>query len=537
MAFALTPGQEMRLDGAPDQMLPPAQDKMLAIAYRLLEEDEEGMLYGGDVRNAIPVANQMLMEADRERLDAAMDSGAATAGRRSAQRQAAMGVAPESLPPGPYGVASGRDVREANRPLPEAEAALTMEQDAADRIVRGLRDGNRNWEAEGEYQFLQDRGEQNPLAAQGQRDVDVRRSIMERRGQMYEMPDGTIIPVGRDPTAADLRGEREWQQWVNESPGSERQARYNPAGYEEAREDARNDIRDRARRDMAKYGTGPDSAISLRQQSNRQARAASEDRVAAGQREVDIARLARKAGISRAEARKQMDAARAEILGDEDRPLTSQERLLESQALRDTAGDRRDADLAARRANRIDQAMLAGGQPTGGPLGTRATTTAINQLGPGWREIALLDRLTNGRVGGPTPLGVQQYQAEAIAQGVGRSLMGVLANMDPNHAAMAGRLKEQERRDAIYADADKFVEQQFAWRGNTTGASSFNIDEQQKTIQYLMGKYQLPLAEAQSIVDSIAAGRRPPPARPPAPPAAPMPDPLPPAGGAGRPLM
>jgi hypothetical protein len=72
----------------------------------------------------------------------------------------------------------------------------------------------------------------------------------------------------------------------------------------------------------------------------------------------------------------------------------------------------RQRDLASRKQNRREQAMMAGGQPTGGPFGTRATTTAINQLGDGWREIALLDRLTNGRVGGPTPLGVEAVGAQ-----------------------------------------------------------------------------------------------------------------------------
>jgi hypothetical protein len=79
--------------------------------------------------------------------------------------------------------------------------------------------------------------------------------------------------------------------------------------------------------------------------------------------------------------------------------------------------------------------------------------------------------------------------------------------MDPNQMAMAARLKEQERLDTIYADADAFVEDQFAWKADVTGASEFTIEEQQRTIQYLTGKYRIPLQEAQSIVDSIAAGR------------------------------
>jgi hypothetical protein len=84
----------------------------------------------------------------------------------------------------------------------------------------------------------------------------MRARIRERRGQFSEMPDGTRIPVGAEPTDAQIRREREWQEWANQTPGTERQALYDPEAYEEFREGVRQDIQDNARKDKEAYGTG-----------------------------------------------------------------------------------------------------------------------------------------------------------------------------------------------------------------------------------------------------------------------------------------
>ena len=148
MALTLTPGSESRLDGAPDLPLPHRQDRILAIAARLLEEDAEGALYGGDIRNAMAYATQLAVEGDRARMASAVAGGTASAERRAADRMAAQGVAPESLPMDQYGSVSGRTVQEANRPPEDAEAALRQDQNVADEIVRGYREGDRNWQAD-----------------------------------------------------------------------------------------------------------------------------------------------------------------------------------------------------------------------------------------------------------------------------------------------------------------------------------------------------------------------------------------------------
>lgn len=402
MAMTLTRGDDSRLGGAPSQDLPSYADAVDRISRAMFAQDPAK--YGGELSNAREDAIAYIKQQEAQKQAAAAQrraEGQRAVSQRAAERQARYGVDPEALP---YAT-SARDIQEANRPRQEAEAALEMEQGLAADIIRGSREGQRNWEAEGDLAYLRERGERNPMAGPGQRDLDVRRRLMEQRGQFYEMPDGTRIPVGRDPTAAEMRGFREFEDWTNETPGTERQALYNPAGYEEFREGVRQDIQDRARAEMSFYGTGPDDngrrarlglpLLTADQETRRADRAESENRVRQAQRgRFYQDKLMVDAGVA------------APPPG----PGAGIEEL-ERAAFRNRYA-RRQAELAARKQARIDQAQMAGGQPTGGAFGTRATTTAINQLPDGWREIALLDRLTNGRVGGPTPLGVQAVGAQ-----------------------------------------------------------------------------------------------------------------------------
>lgn len=538
----LTRGGESRLDGAPYQDLPDYAAYVDAVAARLLEDDTDGLL-ANDQELARERAKEIVnaqLDAERKKRSDAQVRVAEEYWRRQQGRAQARGVNPEAMP---YG-ASASDVRLANRPVAEASAQLDMEQDAADRVAYALRQDLPPFEAQEDLNFLRERGDMNPLAGPGRTDMAMRARIRQRRGQNYEMPDGSIIPVGREPTAADLQAERDWIESTNRNPGSEFQARYNPQAYEAHMEEVRQRIQDNARREMAMYGTGSDAALmdaaeagsrdAQDQLGRRKARAASDDRQAEATREVRINQLARRAGVTVAAARQMMDQgrmlARNPAQGDAAAPLTAAERRVESQELRDLGSTRRNQELAARRQARIDQSMLAGGQPTGGPFGTRAAVTAINQLGPGWREIALLDRLTNGRVGGPTPLGVEQFQAQAIAQGVGRALTGALANMDPNATALAAKNAERQRQQQMYDEAEAYVSREFALPATVTGASDYTIAEQDQTVLWLMARYGIGQAEAQSVVDGIAASRRA--GAPPSRPAPDAPDAgLPPPGG------
>ena len=431
MAMTLTRGDDSRLDGAPSQDLPNYADMVDRIATAMFSQDPAK--YGGEVTNAREDAIAYIKQQEARQQAAAAQrraEGQQAVAQRAEARQARYGVNPEALP---YAT-SARDIQEANRPRQEAEAALEMEQGLAADIIRGSREGQRNWEAEGDLAYLRERGERNPLAGPGQTDMAMRGAIRERRGQYYEMPDGTRIPVGREPTAAEIRAEREWQDWTNETPGTERQALYNPAGYEEFREGVRQDIRNRAQWEQMTYGTGGlDVAgnpipMSPAQEKARAARKASEDRV----REAQRGRFY--------EDKLMVDAGVAPpTLG----PDASREDL-ERAAFRKRYAKRQN-ELAARKQARIDQAMMAGGQPTGGPFGTRATTTAINQLGPGWREIALLDRLTQGRVGGPTPLAVEGANAAAAAQMAQQAMVAFLRNNPGATPAQEAAAREQLR--------------------------------------------------------------------------------------------
>lgn len=429
----LTRGDESRLEGAPYQDLPGYADYVDAVAAKLLAEDADG-LFANDRELAREQAKMMVnAELDAQRQRRAQADAAVTAAyaERQKERAKARGVDPETMP---Y-TATASDVQRANMPPEALKDLFLREQDTADIIARGLREGKPTFEAEGDLAFLRERNASREGMA-------MRQAIRERRGQYYEMPDGTRIPVGREPTAADMREEEAWHDWRDETPGSDRQAKYNPAGYEEFREGVRQEIRNRAREQLATYGDGL-ADPTKKQLDARDDRKASEERVRKAQRgRFYQDKLMIDAGV--ATPRPGPDAGIEE---------------LERAAFRNRYA-RRQAELESRKQARIDQAMMAGGQPTGGPLGTRATTTAINQLGPGWREIALLDRLTQGRVGGPTPLGVEQFQAQAIAQGVGRALTGALANINPQAAEVMSRQRDMALRQK--AGAAKHA----AWDGS-----------------------------------------------------------------------
>lgn len=513
MALSLTRGNESRTAGAPFIPTDMRDEYLRARTRELMAQNPD--------LDEIDAATQAEAEIN-EAAVARQQQEQAIAGRyadRQAQRAQAQGVNPNALP----FPTSARDIQELNRPLEDAEAAIGQQQDIADRVTRGLREGRRDWQAEGEYQYAEERGLGNPNAGPGQTDLDYRNRVMRRRGQFVTMPDGSVIPVGADPTAQDIENERKWVEWANENPGTERQALYDPAAYGEFREGVRNDIRDQAREDMEAYGTGTDDQLKSRieagdqqaaeQYERRQARNASEDRVnnSDWQQRRRQERLAARAGLSPAAAAVQI----AEANKARNANMSPEEIFEENLRVRGNLN--RLADRQTRRDRVAEQAMLAGGQPTGGPFGTRATTNAINELGPGWREIAILDRLTNGRVGGPTPLGVDAVGAQnafRMMQGMGLG-EGFVTNPAVQHQVQQAQLKQQAD---VITDAENFVTRNFAYDNSTWAAwlgfsTPFSAGEQQQTVDYLMNKYgpdaggTLTLAEAQSIVDNIAARR------------------------------
>ena len=282
-------GRESRTEGAPDLRMPGDMDMIDALAAQLLEQDEDGV-YGGDINMARVQAQQIYDDEVRFRQDYSegrrAKSAAAGAERRRA-RAAARGVVPESLPADEYGSVSGRTVQEANRPLEDQEAALMQEQDLADEQARGLREGKRAWGAEQAYQYAQENGLGVTPSATGKTELDYLREQQDRQG-FLRTGRGEMIPMGPAPTPEDLEELRDWDEWANETPGTERQATYDPAAYAAHREEVRDGYRNQARHNALTFGTGPDRNVAPLQLQNRRARAASEDRVAAGQREVNL---------------------------------------------------------------------------------------------------------------------------------------------------------------------------------------------------------------------------------------------------------
>jgi hypothetical protein len=126
------------------------------------------------------------------------------------------------------------------------------------------------------------------------RQTNVRQALRDRglesgNGADVDNLAGAATAFGMEPDLGGSVSQRGFSEWANATPGTERQARYAPAEYEQFREGARQDIQDRARADAEKYGTGPDdngrrarmdlAALTPDQETNRADRAESEDRV------------------------------------------------------------------------------------------------------------------------------------------------------------------------------------------------------------------------------------------------------------------
>lgn len=115
------------------------------------------------------------------------------------------------------------------------------------------------------------------------------------------------------------------------------------------------------------------------------------------------------------------------------------------------ANTRQDAlranDLALRRDNLRNQRLLLA-------PGGKGVANAINELPEGWRQVAILDRITNGRRGGATPLDVQAQQMANAMPVVRSAVAGMMQDMDPNAAEARRMQRELElRRTAGVAKA------------------------------------------------------------------------------------
>jgi hypothetical protein len=170
-----------------------------------------------------------------------------------------------------------------------------------------------------------------------------------------------------------IGGDSQWQSFVNETPGSERQATLNPEGYAMQREMVAEGHREQAQAEMAKYGTGSD--LNPTQQQARMDLRDADDR-RRHQPHVEeqrIARMAQRAGVTMAEARKmvndgyqsagasrQMHPDSRMVVGQpNDSPPPSSDYARDAyQDLRDAGTDRRSAALNARNTEVAKRAQL-----------------------------------------------------------------------------------------------------------------------------------------------------------------------------------
>lgn len=508
MALALTSGGESRLDGAPDQLLPPYEDSVEALAQALLAEDEDGV-YGGDINMAREAARMQLGEMNA---------------RSVASRQAAAAAGAER-----NRMRAGRQA--GGRPMEVEEAELGAVQQYADAEIADMRNpvgrgmqgrgptrGSAAWDAQSlrhnaddlpyksadeqsireeylrrfgrpprtaeEVQLMRDLlgdeaeermggagtwGEQKPFRSEAERDAyramtpdqmsQEQLDMMQVQGGgmgsqqgwslVYHPDTGRLTPMQRAPAPEETppygfpdgsrvkTGER--VEFVPQPESDEAKAVWNITSEYETNPGFSNAMTGGQRvgpgvdnmqvqpglrnpaleRDgyVPRWMEGPQGGEWVYDLAPQRRGALVRDRDNWQERQ-------RRQRLAMRNGRSAKDAA-ALVGGQyekEGRPLSFEDQL------------RMEGDLARmqgkrdRRSRVADQAQMAGGQPTGGPFGTRATTTAINQLGPGWREIALLDRLTNGRVGGPTPLAVEGANAAAAAQMAQQAMVAFLRN-------------------------------------------------------------------------------------------------------------
>lgn len=178
--------------------------------------------------------------------------------------------------------------------------------------------------------------------------------------------------------------------------------------------------------------------------------------------------------------------------------------------LRAMARDRRDDDYNARNARWKAQAMLAGGQPTGGPRGTKAATNALLMMNdPTLSEDqrrSLRYMLPGGQLSAAVDAQNMQNANEVIRRfmtsGAAAGLNNPLAQAQ---GEMASAQAEAERRKLRAPDED-VLGNKYAPSG-WFGYDEFTVDEQQQMYDELIAQGYKP-AEAQRAVDAQANKRR-----------------------------
>ena len=179
-------------------------------------------------------------------------------------------------------------------------------------------------------------------------------------------------------------------------------------------------------------------------------------------------------------------------------------------ALRSKARDKRDDDYNARNATWKAQAMLAGGQPTGGPGGTKAVTNAFLMMNNPSLSEEQRQSLRYMLPGGSLAAQVDARQLDMAAGLARQAITGALAGtaQGPMAAAQAelAQLQAQAERDKLRATDEDVLGEKYAPTG-WLGYDEFTIAEQQQMYDDLVAQGYKP-AEAQRAVDRQAQKRR-----------------------------
>lgn len=289
---------------------------------------------------------------------------------------------------------------------------------------------------------------------------------------------------------------------------AEDMAEDNLASAREAMSDAEfraNNARERARYGVRGMGAPP---LDDDQQANRATRTHSENRIRSNPavEERRIIRMAKAAGVSVEEARAMVEKGYEGAANEGETPSFNQFAKAH-QGLRDKASTRRNADAEGRKAAWRAQAMLAGGQPTGGIGGSRAAVSAMQMAPEDQQGNILAYWATGGR--GSTPLDVERaHNAQMTELGLRVAQGQGFRGGGPMEAAQAQLAQEQvnaERRKNRAVDEDVLGER-YAPAGYF-GYDEFTVAEQQAMFDDLVAQgYTLP--EAQRAVDAQANKRR-----------------------------
>ncbi len=162
--------------------------------------------------------------------------------------------------------------------------------------------------------------------------------------------------------------------------------------------------------------------------------------------------------------------------------------------LRTLAQGNRDRDRLERVKAARQAAMLAGGQPTSGPGGTRAFSAGLGMLPNDWQNQVMANRLSGGDIGGATPndvranelrLGNKLVNAEALAGGLGGDA-----------AAQAAAIRQEARMQSMRQAAGAAYTATF----NMTGES------REKRARDALRRAGATAIEADAIMNDLTAG-------------------------------